>query len=176
MISEIIHNHNFRKIEHVGFIIAKSGCQHKCVSLHCMISKYFLCNLRPGPLVFCKLCVVPKQGHQYWPQVTLKMGSFASSSLWGVGIFPAWELVYIGVGTCVSDVCRFLRSFGDATAGALMGSTFFLVSFFCQKHCHNAFCRLNQMVQAPTQIGASSFFEFRFNVMPCGISVLHKCL
>jgi hypothetical protein len=62
-----------------------------------------------------------------------KMGSFASSSLWGVGIFPAWELVYIGVGTCVSDVCRFLRSFGDATAGALMGLTFFLVSFFLPK-------------------------------------------
>ena len=67
-----------------------------------------------------------------------KMGSFASSSLWGVGIFPAWELVYIGVGTCVSDVCRFLRSFGDATAGALMGTTFFLVSFFFAKNMATA--------------------------------------
>ena len=137
MISEIIHNHNILKIEHVGFIIANLGSCHKCLLRHFMMSEItnnhkfgkikhgfianlgyytsvceciirylkiittiifaklsmwglllpiwvpaqmcefalydkqiFLCNMRPGSLVFCKLCVVPKQGHQYWPQVT----------------------------------------------------------------------------------------------------------
>jgi hypothetical protein len=39
MISEIIHNHNILKIEHVGFIIANLGSCHKCLLRHFMMSE-----------------------------------------------------------------------------------------------------------------------------------------
>ena len=39
MISEITHNHNFLRIEHVGFIVANLGSYHKCLLRHFMMSE-----------------------------------------------------------------------------------------------------------------------------------------
>ena len=92
MISDIIHNHNFRKIKHVGFIISNLGSYHKCLLRHFMMSEIthnhnlgkikhgFIANLGYYTSV-CEFII------RYLKLLTTII--FAKLSMWGL-LLPIW--------------------------------------------------------------------------------------